>query len=948
MKIWSFIAAMLAVQGVHADSTQLTAQQKATKAAHEKFLQGVDSAQFSSELLKSGSLPSLYEATHSSYLLGNASQMLAFDIDRDGVQELVAAGSFQGDNRTAYSVLKANTNGSYRIERQSDEIASTGTILLTYHLAQGAEPVALIAMNNSLKLLNLESLEFMAMEADANFYSPQQAILNDINNDGIIELLIRDSWRVYVLDPTSLAVKSTYNTSSSSIISIANTDSSPDIETVTVDSRYVDNEYRYFLTISAITGSGLVQKREIPISGYSSNPQLYDLNQDGISEIFLYNYSEGLKVLNAETGAELWHDLSYQSQSIRPLASVDINNDDVQEFITVNANDGRSIDFRDASTGQSIRTVRVTEGSLVQLLPFSADEAMVLSGNGYYSSPQSLARVSLADGNVLWRSDETGSATNYVGLAAQAEQQPALLVSVHSGDDYSNSIHIRVRQQSDLVSVSKLDIVAGSGDPSQYRAATTADTDGDGNDELIVVATRGYNQVIYVINLQTRAFRWFVIGTNHYARYGVAAVDTDNNGKDELVVASHTKLLLIDANHGAILQEVLSTNQYASDATEVLVGDMDGDAVLDVLVGGGVYGSTVVSQYRLATTPTFVKGIAAPSYRSLALLDSRAEGKLALLIGTDQGKLLRYEATQAEWLTVAAPCSGALMALKALTAEQMLMICGRQAAIYDAQLQAARWVDADLPTYLLNSNGIAFDNAPVNKTLFLAGGRINRVSYLGHVRRPTAHPMVLRTHWRTALTSSLLVTNPNPELTLTAKLLVEPAAGAVTLPSDGTLLFQYTPSGSALTTDQFRYSISNGHLESDSALVVVERSNTAPVSFGSSVTVKAGQSVSGNINARDADADPMQWQTKTSPNLGTVTINADTGTFNYTANGNASGEDSFIVTISDGVSTSDAEVKVTITKKSSSGGGSVTLLLPMLLVMAAACRRYRGVRQKRS
>lgn len=946
MKARTFAVAMLAFSGQAAVVTAapiMDSSRASAKAAHEQLLKAADSTTFQQAFLKSDPLLSIYTPTHSRYLLGNISQMQAFDVDRDGQLEIITTASFQGDSRIAYSVLAAEAGSKdYRISRQSEELANHGEILLAYHLPESAEPVALVSANNRLKLLSLEDFQPVAEQTESSW--SQQAALADVTGDGVVELIVRGGGNIQLLDPVTLAVNA--STYAYSMVAMGNLDATPEPELLSVDSRYVDGNYRYFLQIHGFNGTEITLKQEHALSDYGWNAQLVDTDLDGINEI-IQRTNSGMQVLDAVTGAVRWSETGHYYYDFRPLGVVDVDGNGVPDLMLPDRTDSKRLAFHSSKTGEQIRSIEVTQGQLLQAVALGDGEALVLSNANYYNSPQTLSRISLEDGAAQWTSTESGSAVAFVGLAKQ-DQADALLVSVtgQSGYGAAYGATIRLQQHADLAEADQLTLVADDAQPVRIYSATTADINGDGNDELLLVALRNDKTVVYVVNLQTLSARWFIVDGNSYNGFAITPVDLENDGKQEVVVASPGRLLLVDAEHGALLGQAINPDYYYyAEPGQVVVTDIDGDSVLDAFVSGSA--NQNIAHFLVKAEPEFVRNIATTgSVHSMALLDVGADDRGELLIGTNAGKLLALDSANLQWSTVAAPCSGALSAIKALTNEQLLMVCGRQAAIYDTLTQAARWVDADLPTYIFNSSGIAFDDAPVNKTLFLAGGRINRVGYLGHVRRPTAHPMVVRTHWRDALNGSFLVTNPNPELALAANLMVEASAGSVTLATDGSLQFQYTPSGASLAADQFRYSVSNGYLESEPAVVTIERSNNAPVAFATNVAVKAGKSIGGSINAKDVDADPLQWQIKTQPKLGTVSIDEATGTFSYSANKDASGSDSFTVTVSDGVSSTDADVAVTVTKKSSSGGGgSAALLLLALLAFAVAVRRQPQARR---
>jgi hypothetical protein len=86
----------------------------------------------------------------------------------------------------------------------------------------------------------------------------------------------------------------------------------------------------------------------------------------------------------------------------------------------------------------------------------------------------------------------------------------------------------------------------------------------------------------------------------------------------------------------------------------------------------------------------------------------------------------------------------------------------------------------------------------------------------------------------------------------------------------------------------------------------------APVAQGASVAVAAGGTATGAVTATDADAgQTLTFSLAAGPSLGSATVAAD-GTFSYTAGPAAQGNDSFTITVSDGILTAHAVVTVTV------------------------------------
>jgi len=139
--------------------------------------------------------------------------------------------------------------------------------------------------------------------------------------------------------------------------------------------------------------------------------------------------------------------------------------------------------------------------------------------------------------------------------------------------------------------------------------------------------------------------------------------------------------------------------------------------------------------------------------------------------------------------------------------------------------------------------------------------------------------------------------------------------GTVTIVS-GQLV--YTPDALFAGEDTFTYKVSDGTLSSDWATVTVtidEPVNWPPVATNDSFEGPSDADLLIDLLANDSDAedDPLTVTILVAPAHGTLTENLD-GTYTYTPDANLAGTDSFVYRISDGTSTDDATVSITLTQ----------------------------------
>ncbi len=138
-----------------------------------------------------------------------------------------------------------------------------------------------------------------------------------------------------------------------------------------------------------------------------------------------------------------------------------------------------------------------------------------------------------------------------------------------------------------------------------------------------------------------------------------------------------------------------------------------------------------------------------------------------------------------------------------------------------------------------------------------------------------------------------------------------PTSGQLSLNADGS--FDYQPDENFFGTDSFSYTVSDNLSSpvSGSVTLVITAVNDSPTLVVEHLLLEEDTSVSGQSNASDIENDELTYSISTVANNGNVTID-DEGVYNYQANENYNGNDSFVITVTDGVSVVNQVVEVEI------------------------------------
>ena len=186
---------------------------------------------------------------------------------------------------------------------------------------------------------------------------------------------------------------------------------------------------------------------------------------------------------------------------------------------------------------------------------------------------------------------------------------------------------------------------------------------------------------------------------------------------------------------------------------------------------------------------------------------------------------------------------------------------------------------------------------------------------------PDAVDDTMQTGFNTTVTGDVLINDTDAEGdTLIASLVNGPANGTVTLETDGTYTYTYTPNAEFSGTDTFTYEISDQQCGTDTACVTIDvapQPNECPEAVNDDFATCEDETLTGNvlINDGDVDGDTLTASPLTdvlTSEGGLVTLHQD-GSFIYMPASGFSGVDTFTYSMSDGNGgTATATVSITV------------------------------------
>jgi hypothetical protein len=162
-------------------------------------------------------------------------------------------------------------------------------------------------------------------------------------------------------------------------------------------------------------------------------------------------------------------------------------------------------------------------------------------------------------------------------------------------------------------------------------------------------------------------------------------------------------------------------------------------------------------------------------------------------------------------------------------------------------------------------------------------------------------------------TGSVQATDIDAGTTLAYSVSEEPTKGSVTL-NEHTGGYSYVPLAASAGDDHFTADVTDG---TNTVHVVVYIHIETAISTSSTINKVTSQntSVSGTINATDADGDPLSYSLSSSASHGVASVEATTGKYVYIPNTNYYGSDSFVIKVDDGTSPVLVTVNVKVNQK---------------------------------
>jgi len=401
-------------------------------------------------------------------------------------------------------------------------------------------------------------------------------------------------------------------------------------------------------------------------------------------------------------------------------------------------------------------------------------------------------------------------------------------------------------------------------------------------------------------------------GGNLVARFTVKASDTpagiqridvtlkSPSGK-EFRWASHS-----ESTPPSSLNQVLTTNSFST-FSETGIWKVSELAIIDGAGNTLKLATSAIAAAGFATDVTVINGIVdntAPTLTDFQILTPEvypasgdATANYTVSASDSDSGIKRIE------VMLTSPSGSATMEAVMTSASMPATITsGLKSGLFASRAEPGLWTVSYVAITDGANNRASFDTA----ALTAAGYATEvRVLYLcacgGYNTPPVAYGDHLTTDEDTSHSGQLQAYDADGQ-SLTYHIVVPAAHGSLSLDANSGA-FVYTPAKDYYGSDSFTFQADDGYNVSNTAAIsiTVNPVNDAPKSADFDIVVTANTTYQGVIDASDVENDLLTFAIVSNGSLGTASLtNANTGSFSYSPNAMALGNDSFTFTVSDG------------------------------------------------
>jgi len=510
----------------------------------------------------------------------------------------------------------------------------------------------------------------------------QDVNLGDLDNDGSLEIAILSPDTIAIYDANTYAFEQFLNYGGSEF-ALGHFTSTTKVQ-IAINSGYVfvlDNQ-----RLSAVWDYSLI--------GFSDRHlEAGDIDNDGFDEIVAADRWYNVRVFNADIKGILWE--HNPDADIDAVAVYDVTGDSIPEVIYGDGQWGNVYAFN-GDNGQQLWSVGNPESGITDVLVGQLDDddsLELLWGSGYDSTGPDYLFIHDLDTNTRqWKSPEgSEGGINSVSFGRlNADTIPDYIVASSESQDGDGILSAYNGVTNELLWQTTKSTFGGSA-WTGIHDVTIGDINGDRINEVLVATSQYYGGVIYVLDASKGDISNTVALEDSSPIYSVRITNIDDDDDMEILAGGSLDngelngVYVIDGPTLSWEKNFPNLGRLRTALRVMGVVDIDLDNTQEII-------GLLDAAYLIDPDNNGLSRTVSEDLSSLAVSSDTISGDPVVYVGGSEGVLSRLEADASLTPINSSLCEGNIVALEAISPEQLAFVCNGTLGVYAITEGTVTWI----------------------------------------------------------------------------------------------------------------------------------------------------------------------------------------------------------------------------------------------------------------
>jgi len=630
--------------------------------------------------------------------------MHSVDIDSDGKLEIIctASSSTFGSGNYWYVLKKDSITSTWSPSWASKSgSGSINTLEVADYDSDGKLEILIGYDDGSLEIFNAKTLVLLNTLKIPN-ESINSIVIADADNDGTNEIVLGCDNSTFLVNASSLTTE--YKIAKgSSVVRVGKLEDNGKNE-IAMSAGFV-----YLLKDSVLT-----QVWNFNTSG-GSYMELSDVDGDAKQEIILAQSWYNIYAYDVDTQTTKYTINS--NLDINSLLLTDVNGDGKDEILYGDGQWG-SVHCLNAVTKAQLWSVSNPEHGVAALnfadVNNDGQKELLWSAGWTSTGSDYLYIYNIKDSKLIWRSDDINGPFYALATGDVDEdgKDEIVATSYQSESGYDSGVLFIFDAQTNRLKWKSNGTFFTDTWEGVYTAAVS-DVDNDGKNEIVVATDQLYDGKIWVVDGKTHTIKssnLFSVGEFH----SLAIDDVDNDGQKEIITTDNSKLYIINPMTWAIKGSV-SCNYSYSISPLVRCSDVNGDGFKEVILCSSVL--SIINGRDFSSWST-----TSSNYTCLDVFDWNNDGISDILVGNSNGRVQVYDGRSQSVMADFQPESSTITAVRGFrTGRNVYFIYSCNGAINIYQNASNCSASNSFGSYVGAAESLKLYNQQANSTELLIG-----------------------------------------------------------------------------------------------------------------------------------------------------------------------------------------------------------------------------------